>query len=130
VESAAKQVLTVENTLSLGTGGGYTGEEALNAEFDLLKGNTDYAIIGYQVDAECAAIRYRGSDFGNLGIGGPGNADDKHLTANWFINLSTMHGLPLIPVFNSANVQSVLVDGVQDEDGADAAVNTILVELG
>ena len=46
VQAAAKQMLTIENTLSLGTGGGYTGEEALNAEFDLLKGNTDYAIIG------------------------------------------------------------------------------------
>ena len=46
----------VENTLALGTGGGYSGEEAINAEFDQFKANKDYALVGYQVDVECAAV--------------------------------------------------------------------------
>ena len=122
-------MLTVENTLALGTAGDYSGEEALNAEFDLLHANTEYAIVGYQVSAECTCIRWRSSDFGNLGLGGPGNETDKSETARWFVHLSNRVGQPLVPVFNSANVQSVLIDGMQDENGTDVTVNTILAEL-
>jgi hypothetical protein len=125
-----KHILTVENTLALGTAGGYSGEESLNAEFDLLKANTDYAILGYHVDAECAAIRYRGIDSGNLGYGGPGADDLRFVTEEWFVRLSRLSGLPCIPVFNSANVDGILVDGAQDENGTDVTVTTILAELG
>lgn len=128
--SRMKNIVTVENTLSLGTAGGYSGEEAINAEYDLLKANTDYALIGYLVSAECACVRYRGVDFGNLGIGGPGNADDKDVTREWFMRLSRETALPLIPVFNSANKAGILIDGAQDEDGTDSLVITILAELG
>ncbi len=124
-----KHLLTIENSLSTGTSGGYSGEEAINAEFDLLKANTEYAIIGYQVDTECLAVRYRGSDFGNLGLGGPGNEASKQLTSNWFKMLSEQIGVALIPVFNSANADNVLVDCHQDENGADVTVTTICAEL-
>jgi len=123
-------IVTVENTLSLGTGGGWSGEEALNAEFDLLKANTDYALLGYQVSAECAAVRWRGVDTGNLGVGGPGCETLKELTADWFVRLSKAFGLPLIPVFNSANKAGILVDGAQDENGTDTTLTSILAEIG
>ncbi len=129
VTSRVKNLVTVENTLALGVAGGYSGEEAINAEFDLLHANTDYAILGYTVNAECACIRYVSSDFGNLGVGGPGNDVDRFLTANWFATLSERSGMPLIPVFNSANASSVLVSGAQDENGVDVTVNTILAQL-
>ena len=122
-------LVTVENTLALGTGGGYTGEEALNAEFDLLKANVDYALLGYLVDAECAAVRWRGIDTANLGVGGPGEPAQRHVTAKWFVHLSEEYGLPLIPVFNAANIGGILVDGVQDENGTDVTLTTLLAEL-
>lgn len=122
-------LMTVENTLALGTGGGYTGEEAINAEFSLLKANTDYALIGYHVSAECGAVRWRGADFGNLGVGGPGNDTSKQLTGRWFEHLSRAFDLPLIPVFNSSNADAVLLDGVQDENGTDVTVTSILAQL-
>lgn len=122
-------VEAVENTIATGTAGGYSGQEAINAEFDLMKANTDYALLGYQVSAECAAIRWLGADIGNLGIGGPGTEVMKHLTGNWFVRLSEQFGLPLIPVFNSANKQGILIDAAQDENGADVTVNSIFVEL-
>lgn len=130
-EAADRMVdlLTVENTLALGTAGGYSGEEALNAEFDLLRANTDYALLGYLVSAQCACIRWRGIDFGNLGVGGPGNELAQELTSNWFADISDQLGKPAIPVFNSANVQGILIDGAQDEDGADVTVTTILAQL-
>jgi hypothetical protein len=121
--------LTVENTLSLGTAGGYSGEEAINAEFDLLKANTDYAIAGYLVSAECACVRWRGADTGNLGIGAPGSDDKPNVTASFFLDLSRLHGLPLVPVFNAANKGGFLIDGMQDENGTDVTLSTILVEL-
>lgn len=123
-------IVTVENTLALGTAGGFSGEEAINAEFDLLKANTDYALVGYLVSAECACVRWRGADTGNLGVGGPGNELRKSLTAEWFITLSKAYQLPLIPVFNSANKGAVLLDGVQDENGTDTTVTSIFYELG
>lgn len=121
--------LTVENTISTGTSGGYSGEEALNSEFDLLKANTDYALLGYLVDTECAVVRWRGADTGNLGVGGPGHDTLRSITAGWFITLSQSTGFPCIPVFNSANKAGILIDVAQDENGADVTVTSILAEL-
>lgn len=129
-ESLACELVTVENTLSLGTAGGWSGEESLKAEYDLLRANTDYAVLGYVVSAECGAIRYRGTDFGNLGIGGPGLADAAWLTREWFVNLARQSGLPTIPIINSANMAAILVDGATDENGTDVTVSTILCMLG
>jgi hypothetical protein len=123
-------IVTVENTIATGTGGGWTGEEALNAEFDLLKANTDYALLGYLVSAECLAVRWRGVDTGNLGVGGPGHEALKGVTANWFVRLSQAYGMGLIPVFNSANKAGILVDAAQDENGADVTLTSIFAEIG
>jgi hypothetical protein len=124
-----EEVFSVENTLSLGTGGGYSGEEAINAEFDQWKANEDYALLGYVVDAECAAVRVRGADSGNFGVGGPGNDLARHVTAEWFKRLAVAFDLPLIPVFNAANRGGILIDGVQDEVGTDTTVNTFWARL-
>lgn len=122
-------IFTVENTLALGTAGGYSGEEAINAEFDLGKNNVDYALVGYLVDVECATVRWRGADTGNLGVGGPGNETLRHVTKEWFIRLTERFGVPLIPVFNWANKAGILLDGAQDENGADTTVTSIFAEL-
>ena len=122
-------IMTVENTLALGTGGGYSGEEAIDAEFDQLKANTDYALLGYLASAECACIGWRGSDSGNLRVGGPGDEAHKEITANWFLWLSQAYQMPLIPVFNSANKGAILIDGVQDENGVDVTVTSIFAQL-
>ena len=125
-----KHLLFVENTLALGTAGGYSGEEAINAEFNQFKANTDYALLGYTVDVECLAIRYRGIDTGNLGVGGPGNETLRQVTAQWFKRLSMSTGLACIPVFNSANADAILLDGLQDENGTDTTVTSHFAELG
>lgn len=129
IEGKVVNIVTVENTLALGTAGGYSGEEAINAEFDLLKANTDYALLGYLVDTECATVGWRGADTANLRVGGPGNETLRNETREWFTRMSAFTGLPCIPVFNSANRAGILVDGVQDENGADTTVTSILAEL-
>ncbi len=124
-----RHLVSVENTLALGTAGGYSGEEAIDAEFDLLRANTDYAILGYLVDVECAAVRWRGPFSGNLGLGGPGVETKREMTRDWFVRLSMDYDLPLIPVFNAADKSNVLIDGAQDENGTDTTVTTLLAQL-
>lgn len=122
-------IMGQENTIATGTAGGWSGEEAINAEFDNFKANTDYALCGFLVSAECLAVRWRGSDTGNLGVGGPGNEQKPEITANWFVDLSRTYKLPLIPVFNSANKSAILVDAAQDENGADVTVTSLFAQL-
>lgn len=118
------------NTLALGTAGGYSGSEAVNAEQDQFKANQEYAIIGYQIGVAAAAVRWVSSDFGNLGVGGPASASNEALVNhNWFIDLSRAAGMPLIPVFNSSNKALTFVDGMTDENGVDAVMTTTAVRL-
>jgi len=129
VEAAMVNTVTVENNITALATGNYTGQEAINAEFDLLHANTRYAIMGYQVETDCGAVRWLSTDFGNLGVGGPGSAADKTMTASWFMDMSERTGLPLVPVFNSANASSVLIDVAQNQGAAAVIVNTILAKL-
>jgi hypothetical protein len=129
VRGRVDQFLTVENTIATGTGGGYTGAEAINAEIDQFQQGVDYAILGYKVDVEAAAIGWRAVDFGNLRVGGPGEEVHLQFYADWFIRLSNAYGKPMIPIFNGSNKSSVLVDAVQDENGTDTTVTTYLARL-
>lgn len=124
-----QNIIGVQNTLALGTAGGYSGSQAINTTNDQFKANTDYALLGYALSVECACVRYSCVDFGNLGVGGPGCEDLKDVTVNWFERLSMATKLPLIPVFNAANKNNFLIDGAQDENGADTVVTTFFVEL-
>lgn len=122
-------VFTVENTIATGIGGGYTGAEAINVEFDQFHAGGLYALIGYLVDAECASVAWRGADTANLRVGGPGDETERELTADWFMRLSRAFGIPLVPVFSAENKGGILIDAVQDENGADVTVTSIFAEL-
>lgn len=125
----AVNIFTVENTLALGTTGGYSGGEAINVEFDQFKANTKYALVGYTVSAQCATVAWRGPDTGNTRVGGPGLLALREITEDWFCRLSKAFSLPLIPVIAAENKGATLIDGVQDENGVDTTVNSIFVEL-
>lgn len=122
-------IFTVSNAITAGAGGSYTGEEAITAEYDQWKAGRDYALLGYLVTAECAAVRWRGVDTGNLGVGGPGDELGADVTRSWFVDLARKHGAKMIPVFNAANKDGILVDVAQDEDATAVTVTTILGEL-
>jgi hypothetical protein len=129
MRARAVNIIGVQNTLALGTAGGYSGSQAINTTNDQFKANTDYAMLGYVVNVECATVRWSCVDFGNLGLGGPGCEDIKDVTVNWWERLSIACNLPLIPVFNAANKNNFLIDGAQDENGDDVIVMTYFVEL-
>lgn len=127
--SRGQNIITITNTITAATGPNYTGAETINAEVDLMRANTDYALIGYQVTTGCGAVTIRGSDTGNMRVGGPGRTASDMLTSSWYIHLSDLTGLPCIPVINSANKSNTYIEVQQDEAAAAVPVTTIWVEL-
>jgi hypothetical protein len=113
------QEVTVTTTAASGA---YTGQVAINSTNDNFKANTDYALLGALVDTRVGAVRVQGVDTGNLGVGIPGEPTQRHVMSNWFQRLSIAFKVPLIPVFNSANKQAILVDAT----GHTAAITTVI----
>lgn len=101
---------------------------ASNASFDLLKANTDYAILGYEVDAVGLSVGMRGIDTGNLRIGGP-MTTERIETRDFFARLSHGIGKPMIPIMNSANKAGFLIDTAQVVVGVAANVTLVAAEL-
>jgi len=122
-------ITTVPNAITTTTGPDYTGSVAINASTDLLKANTLYALVGYEVSAQAGCVTWKGSDTGNLRVGGPARTASNLETRNWFIALSNLTGYPCIPVFNSANKSNTFVEAQQDENATAVNVTSILVEL-
>jgi len=126
-----RNMMGQEVDVTAGAAGNYSGQVAVNslAGADNFKANTDYALLGYCVNAACACVRIQGADVGNLGIGGPGLVGDPNTTAYWFGWLSDMYNISLIPVFNSANKNAILVDVAQNQAAAAVKITFYLVEL-
>lgn len=129
VLTRAVNFLTVENTITALATGEWGTPEAINAETDLLRANTPYAILGYSAAIRSSMVRYRATAWGNLGIGGPVDVIDPTTTIKWFSDLSREADLPLIPVFNSADRANVLIDIATHAAGADVQLFTHLVQL-
>lgn len=92
-----------------GTAGVYSGAVAINSVQDQFKANTDYAILGYEVQTAVATIGIKSADFANLRVGGPGTTEAIE-TRSWFVSLSERIGKAAIPVFNAANRYNTIVD--------------------
>jgi hypothetical protein len=119
--------------ITVGSTAAYTGARAINADVDLLKANTDYAVLGMTSDLRVSAICLRGPDTGNLRVSVPGAADVLGAMGrggSFFRALATAYGLPLIPIINSANKGATQIDVVGDENGGTSNVTLWLAELG
>lgn len=130
IRGKLKNLVGVRLSLTAGTSGGYSGSKALNADVDLLKANTDYALFGMTTDVEVTSICLRGPDTGNLRVAVPGEPDLTEDMMQWFRLLTTAYGLPLMPIINSANKGATSVDVVSDENAASPKVVVWLGELG
>ncbi len=129
LEPRIVQFVNVEVAVAGGAAvGARSASSALNASFDLLKANTDYALIGYEVDAVGLSVGFRGIDTSNLRVGGP-MTTERIETRDWFTRLSNNLGLPAIPVFNSANKAGVLIDTAQVVAGVACNVTCVMAQL-
>lgn len=84
------------------TSGDWAAGNALNSAFDLLKADTKYAILGYQVDTESLAVGIAGPDTANYRVGGPGCIEPIE-TRSWFVRQALASNRPHIPIVNSNN---------------------------
>jgi len=75
---------------------------------NLLKANTDYAVLGYTVSLPCVGVYINGIDTGNLNVAVPGYWNTKD-GADFFVRKSLQYGTPHIPVINSNNAPNISV---------------------
>ena len=90
------------------TAGQWGATYVLNSGDNRLKANTDYALLGYTSSRTVTAVAINGTDTGNLNIGGPGGYSAS-VTGNFFADQSRLYGIPHIPVINSNNAGSTVV---------------------
>lgn len=129
IDHRIRNFLTNEVTITTGaTAGDYGGSAAVNSSFDLLKANTDYAVLGYDTDTSVGTVGLRGPDTSNFRVGGPGS-NARFETRDWFVRLAWRQQLPLIPVFNSANKAGTLVDIATPQTATAVVVQLVLAEL-
>lgn len=104
------KLTTVEVDLtSSATSCNYSATTALNATYDTLIRNNNYALLGYTCSTSGGTLGFTGNATGKVRVGGPLVAR-QDFTANWFIRLNQATGKPTIPIFNSADVASIFLD--------------------
>lgn len=129
IEPMIENLLTVEvDVAAAATVGDWSAGTALTNFTDLLKRNVDYAILGYQTEENVAAIGIRGSDTGNLRVGGPGTTEAIE-TRDWFVSLTRRMGTPHIPIVNAANKDNTLIFQAENAAGAQNDLQLSLAEL-
>lgn len=114
-------------TAEAGTTGQWN-DVAITATEDLLKANTDYAVLGFITDTLETAIGLKGPDTSNLRICAPGDIRTDEL-ANYFVDISQRHGLPMIPIINAANKNATYACIGGRTTGTNVNVQLVLAEL-
>ena len=109
-------------------GPGYSGSVAINAASDLLRANTDYAVMGMACRTPVHAMTLRGPDTGNVRIGVPGTLRGE-IQTGFFMLQSRAHGLPFVPVINSGNKNATFLEVATDENAGTFNVTLFLCEL-
>lgn len=103
-------ILTIPiSPTSSATAGNWGAGVALNSSVDVFKANTLYALLGYVCPVAFGAWSIQGVDVGNLQVGAPGSTVTRD-TRNYFAATSDEMGMPAIPVINSQNKASTLVN--------------------
>lgn len=96
------------NPTSSATVGQWGAGVALNSSQDVFKANGAYALIGFSTPTSFVAWSILGTDLGNLQVGGPGTIDPV-MSRQWFRYMELESGKPSIPVINSQNKGSTLI---------------------
>lgn len=102
---------------------------ALNSTEDLLVAGMDYAVLGFQTDAAIDAVGIQGPDTGNYRIACPGD-DSTLATADFFVQESQRHGLPMIPIINANNKAATNILALDATATAEPNVSVVLAQLG
>lgn len=120
--------IRVNASAATGTAGAYGTQVAFNATDPRLHANTWYAIEGINLESACFAVTFIGPDFGGQRLGVPGGSIEIE-TSSWFRDESVKWGKPMIPVFNSNNAGSTLMQIVDASTSLSPLPDLQLVEL-
>jgi hypothetical protein len=129
VISRLKNILTVPIGVTPSAIGDWSAGAALNSTVDLLKANTNYAVLGAWCDASSGAIAISGPCTGNVKFAAPTQGGVPYDGSSYFIDISHKTGLPLIPVLNSADKGGTFVY-VTDVAATMTLAYLALAELG
>jgi hypothetical protein len=114
---------TVEVAVTVGTTPVAWTDTVITTTDNLLRANTDYAVLGYTVDTALAAVAIKGADTSNFRVGGPGKILVSQ-SADYFVRMSNATGRACIPVFNSANQNNTYISAF--DAGASTVSNVTL----
>jgi hypothetical protein len=131
IEAHGDQMVTIQTTITgaaSGTGA-YVGQVRLGQVSNTLWQDTDYAWLGYATSVETPCVRITGPDFGNLGIGGPGTINNQQLTRRWFTEMHREYNKSCIPVFNSNNLGSMMLDVANASNAVSPTIDLFFCRL-
>lgn len=120
------KILEVDVTSSATIGS--WSDTAVNTNDKQLHAHTDYAVLGYICDTPLAVVGIKGQATNNLRVCGPGYYGALE-TDSVFVDLTTDHGTPHIPVFNADNQGATYVSVLANTASVAAKVYLNLAEL-
>lgn len=106
----------------------YGTAEAINADDNRLKANTDYALVGITTDLPFTTVCITGPDTANFPIPIPGHWNGA-VTAGFFYELSRRFNRAYIPVINANNAGNTTVKVADAGGGTAPLVSLQFVEL-
>lgn len=124
IETVVSIEVDITNSATTGT---WT-DTAINATFDNLKANRDHAILGVVTDTIQGGIAIKGPDTSNFRVLAPPHKTSFE-SAEAFVRLSNAHGVPFIPVFNSANKASTFVSTIDNVASTTPKVSVVCALL-
>lgn len=107
----------------------YGTAEAISADDDRLKANTDYALLGLTTDLPYTTLGIFGPDTANFTISMPAHWDSSK-SAGWFYEMARRWSEPLIPVINSNNKGVTFVKAATAGGGGSPLTSLQFAELG
>ena len=124
VQALIRYIKVLEVVVTTNATPGAWQDTVITTTENLLKANTDYAVLGYISDVAVAAIGLKGIETANLRIVGPGTTL-SYDTSDYFVRRSLETGRPHIPVINAANANALYASAA--DSGASTAVKVQLI---
>jgi len=123
-----KKWTTIEQSITSSAGPGYSGAVLINNASDLLRANTDYAVVGISCRTQVHAVTLVGPDTGNVRVGVPCTLRQE-LQSSFFMLMSRATGKPFVPIINSGNKSSTFMGVATDENAGTFVATLFLAEI-
>lgn len=109
--------------------GGYGGAVALSTTTTNLKGNTEYAILGFDTNTlAVGTVTFQGQDTQGLRIGIPFGNDEPDVNHRFFLQLAADYpDFEMIPVLNSQNNANTFLESIHSSVFSPAGTITLLL---